>query len=150
AGKYAEAVPCYERAIQLEPNYPEAHLNFSLTLLITGQFERGWSEYEWRLRCENANTPQFTRPLWDGSPLDGRTILVHHEQGIGDTLQFVRYIPMIKERGGIVILGIPELLVPLLRRVPGVDKIHVVGLLPAFDVHAPMAGLPRLFGTNLA
>jgi hypothetical protein len=92
----------------------------------------------------------FPQPLWDGSPLAGRTILLHVEQGLGDTLQFIRYAPLVKALGGTVIFGCPEPLVGLLAGAPGIDSLVLPeDPLPPFDVHAPLMSLPHLLGTTL-
>jgi hypothetical protein len=96
--------------------------------------------------------PPFGQPAWDGSPLGGRTILLHAEQGLGDTLQFIRYAPLVQQRGGTVLVQSPAPLARLLARCPGVDRLVAPGPAPteAFDVHAPLLGLPGLLGTSLA
>jgi hypothetical protein len=92
----------------------------------------------------------FAEPRWDGSPLDGRRILLHLEQGLGDTLQFIRYAPLVKARGGTVLLECPVELMPLLSRCQGIDRLLARGdELPAFDVHAPLLSLPLLCRTTL-
>src|SRR5205085_283931 len=98
--------------------------------------EQGWLEYDWRWRRPGSAMPGFSQPLWDGSPLEGRTILVHAEQGLGDTLQFVRYAAPVKERGGRVILDCPKSLLLLLRTCAGIDQLVGRGEpLPAFNCH---------------
>ena len=150
-GRLDEAVACYQQALRLKPDYPEAHWNRSLAWLLMGRFEQGWAGYEWRWKCkEFGSLPPFHPPLWDGSPLDGRTILVHAEQGLGDTLQFIRYVPMVHQRGGRVILVCQPPLIRLLTRSPGIERLLVHGdPLPEFDVHTPLLSLPRLLGTTL-
>ena len=116
-----------------------------------GRFEQGWPGYEWRWKCkEFGSLPPFQPPLWDGSSLDGRTILVHAEQGLGDTLQFIRYVPSLHQRGGRVILMCQPPLVRLLTRSPGIERLLAHGdPVPEFDVHTPLLSLPRLLGTTL-
>ena len=116
-----------------------------------GRFEQGWAGYEWRWKCkEFGSLPPFQPPLWDGSFLDGRTILVHAEQGLGDTLQFIRYVPSLHQRGGRVILMCQPPLVRLLTRSPGIERLLAHGdPVPEFDVHTPLLSLPRLLGTTL-
>src|SRR5205807_4728934 len=98
-----------------------AHLGRAQTWLQMEDFERGWDEFEWRWRRSGFPPRPFPQPLWDGGPLEGRTILLHAEQGLGDTLQFIRYAPLVKERGGWVIVECQELLLPLLATCPGID-----------------------------
>src|ERR1700730_3076020 len=148
--RYAEALACYGRALALKPDYARAHFNRSLTLLLTGQFKEGWEEYEWRFVLAQYDRG-FDRPLWSGELLAGRTILLHAEQGFGDTLQFLRYVPIVAERCGSVVLEVPASLVRLARTVAGASQVVATGdPLPAFDCHCPLLSLPRVFKTNLA
>ncbi len=149
-GRYAEALACYGRALALKPDYAQAHLNRSLALLLTGEFDEGWQEYEWRFTVARYDR-KFDQPLWSGEPLAGASILIHAEQGFGDTLQFVRYIPAVAERGGRVVLEVPASLVRLARTVAGASEVVAAGdPLPSFDCHCPLLSLPRVFKTNLA
>jgi tetratricopeptide (TPR) repeat protein len=146
-----QALACFERALQLQPELADAHTNRALVLLLMGDYARGWAEYEWRWRSGYAAPRSFPQPLWDGSPLEGRTILVHTEMGIGDTLMFVRYARVLQQRGGRVVLECPPNLVRLLSRCAGVEQVVARGqALPAFDIHAPLMSLPYLCRTTLA
>src|SRR4029077_8450549 len=108
-----------------------------------------WEEFEWRWR-DTDFAREIDRPLWDGSPLEGRTILLFAEQGVGDTLQFIRYAPLVKERGGPVIVACQRALLPLLESCPGIDRLVARdGLRIEFDVFAPLMSLPRILGTTL-
>ncbi len=152
-GQLAEAVSQYQEAHRLKPDYAEAHLNRALAWLLAGDFERGWPEYEWRWQCKDfpSSKRSFSQPLWDGSSLAGRTILLHAEQGLGDTIQFVRYAPLVKRRGGTVILECQSALLRLLQSCAGVDRLLAKGSsLPHFDVHAPLLSLPGILGTTLS
>ena len=121
----------------------------ALALLVMGDWERGWQDYEWRWRCEEFGGIPYEKPQWDGSPLDGRTILLHAEQGLGDTILFVRYARLVKERGGKVVLVCPKALLKLLARCPGVDELVAPGApVPPHDVHAPLLSLPGIFRTT--
>src|SRR5436305_15337930 len=91
--------------------------------LLAGNFEQGWTEYEWRWQRQGAARHCFRQPLWDGAPLHGQTILLHAEQGFGDTLQFIRYAPLVQERGGCVLLACPAALIPLLQTCRGIDRL---------------------------
>ena len=149
-GLYSEALACYGRALALNPAYAKAHLNRSLALLLNGEFDEGWQEYEWRFAV-NVYDRKFDQPLWSGEPLAGARILIHAEQGFGDTLQFVRYTPAVAELGGRVVLEVPQSLVRLARTVTGASEVVAAGdSLPAFDCHCPLLSLPRVIKTNLA
>jgi hypothetical protein len=120
-------------------------------MLLDGDLEAGWEEFEWRWRKKDAQPRSFTQPLWDGSPLEGRTILLHTEQGLGDTIQFVRYAELVQRAGARVVVEAPAKLAALLAWVRGVGQLVDAGSpLPEFHVHAPLLSLPRLFRTTLA
>ena len=138
-GRLDEALAEYETALRLDPDNPEAHWDRALVRLLQGDYDRGWHDYEWRWRCPRPPPlPPFRQPRWDGSPLEGRTILLYAEQGLGDTLQFARYAPLVRAGGGRVILQCQDALLPLLARTPGIDALvgHSASP-PAFDVYAP-------------
>jgi len=152
-GKPEEALACFQQALWHRPDFAEAHRARAYVWLQAGDFERGWPEYEWRCRCPGFAMPPLTcpRPAWDGSPLEGRTILLRAEQGLGDTLQFIRYVPLVAQRGGRVIVEAHARLVPLLRTCSGVDQVIAREEdPPPFDVHALLLSLPGLLGTTLA
>jgi Flp pilus assembly protein TadD len=149
-GKYDEALTHYKRAQELKPNFNDAYWNESLLLLLKGDFENGWRQYEWRWRKKNADSHCFTAPLWDGGDLSGKTILLHCEQGFGDSLQFVRYVPMVKERGGKVLLICQPALFTLFKDVAGFDQLIPEGhAVPPHDCQAPLLSLPWLLKTTL-
>jgi tetratricopeptide (TPR) repeat protein len=151
SGRFSDALACYGEALRLDPNFAEAHRNRALVWLLLGDLERGWPEYDWRWRCADFSIPQFRQPAWDGSPLDGRTLLLYTEQGLGDTLLFVRFVPQVQERGGRVVLAAPESLHPILARCEGIARLVARnGALPEFDVHCPLLSLPRVLGTTFA
>jgi len=150
-GKLPQALAINEQALRLRPDHVGAHNCQAMWWLQTGNFEQGWEEYEWRWKKAQAVPRPFPQPLWDGSPLVGRTILLHAEQGLGDTLQFIRYAARVKQCGGTVIVECQTVLVPLLSRCPFIDRVVAQGdRLPDFDVHSPLLGLPRILGTTLA
>ena len=150
--KLDEAITCYRKAIDLNPNYSDAHYHLALALLANGDMAAGWEEHEWRWK-----TPQlikarrdFTHPLWRGEAAEGRTLLIHAEQGFGDTLQFCRYVPLAAAKGLRVILEVPQPLARLLRSLPGVDRLVTCGeTLPQFDLHCPMLSMPLALGTTI-
>ena len=122
-GRIDEAVACYDFAVRLQPEYPNARWNRSLAWLAKGDFERGWAEYGWRWQRAETKTRNFPEPRWDASPLEGKTILLWCEQGLGDTLHFVRYASVLKERGATVWQECPAKLMPLLSTCRGVDRV---------------------------
>ncbi|HXF16488.1 MAG TPA: tetratricopeptide repeat protein [Burkholderiales bacterium] len=150
SGKFDEASICYCEALRRKPDHAEAHLNNGFLLLTEGKLEEGWREYEWRLKSKICGIQSFKQPLWDGSPLEGRTLLVHAEQGLGDTLHFIRYLPRVFERacGTVRFETLPQL-IPLLKQSSYQGLIARGSPLPAFDVHVPLLSLPRIFGTTL-
>jgi hypothetical protein len=150
-GRLDEAMARYEYAIALRPEYPEAHRNRALVWLVRGDFARGWSEYEWRLRCASGRLPAFSQPRWQGENFAGRTLLLHAEQGLGDTLQFVRFAAVAKRRGGSIVLACAPALVELLKRCPGVDNAVSIGSSPPeFDFYAPLMSVPAILGTSVS
>ena len=153
-GRFAEAFDQYDRAIRLEPALAEAHWNKGLTQLLLGDFRNGWRSYEWRWKTKDylRTAQDFAQPLWVGQgSLAGKTILVHCEQGLGDTIQFCRYLPLLAARGARVVLTLPRVLLGLLQNLPGVDQFVVQGeALPPTDVHCPLLSLPLAFETTLA
>jgi len=148
-----EAVASYERAIEINPDYAEAYWNKSLTLLLTGQFSQGWELYEWRWKRNTfiSSKRDFPQPLWSGTKdIAGKTILLHAEQGLGDTIQFCRYAKLVKALGARVILEVPKALLGLLSGLEGVDELIEKGkVLPAHDYHCPLLSLPLAFKTDL-
>lgn len=149
-GQFAEALACYERAIELKPDLAHARKNRGMAWLRMGDYQRGWREYEWRWKCSDSPPREFSQPQWDGAPLAGRTLLVHGEQGLGDTLQFVRFLPQVQARGGRIVLECQPPLAKLLAASRGMDEIVVRGeRLPEFDVHCPLMSLPTALGTTL-
>ncbi len=141
-----------EQALLLKPDYAAGHWNLATTLLRLGEYSAAWPEHEWRWKWNRFSSPQrnFQRPQWRGEPLHGAAILLHAEQGIGDTLQFVRYLPLVKERGGRVILEVQPPLQTLFANFPGTDQVIARGdVLPEFQWHCPLMSLPLAFATTL-
>jgi tetratricopeptide (TPR) repeat protein len=146
-----EAAACYEMALRYEAGNASTHWNLALAWLMAGDFQRGWKEYEWRWKRPGAPARQLPRPLWEGLSLEGRTILLWCEQGLGDAIHFARYAPLVQTRDGRVLLECPDPLRPLFRTLGGVDELVAEGApLPPFDYHAPLMSLPGIFGTTLA
>jgi len=147
--QFDEALTCYEHALTHDASHVQTHFNRALLWLLLGNWAQGWPEYEWRWQTKGYGRYAFRQPRWDGSPLTGRTIFVFAEQGLGDTLQFIRYLPWVQERGGRVILQCQPRLMPLLAGAGGIDRLVAAGApFPAFDVYAPLLDLPGLFHTS--
>lgn len=143
----------YQLALNHMPDCADAHWNASLCLLLAGQYQQGWQQYEWRWASElKAEKRTFTQPLWIGkASLQGKTILLHAEQGLGDTLQFCRYASLVKALGATVILEVQPQLVKVLAELNGVDVLVARGQqLPKFDYHCPLLSLPKAFSTELS
>ena len=144
-GRYDAAIHRYQKAIAVVPDNAEAHWNHALTLLATGNYKDGWNEYEWRSLLPGFAMQKMDSPQWQGESLDGRTLLIHAEQGLGDTLQFVRYLTLMQNLDGEVIFACPERLIRLLQPVSGNIHLVALGKRPAHDVQTPLMSLPRLF-----
>jgi tetratricopeptide (TPR) repeat protein len=144
----------YRKALQCDPEYAPAHANLGLTLLLQGNYEEGFQEFDWRLKAEAKNfyhMEGFQAPMWKGEPLEGKTILIHAEQGFGDTLQFLRFVPMVAARGARVLLAVQPALRRLVAVYPGVAEcLGIAEKLPDIDFHCPLMSLPRIVGTTLA
>jgi tetratricopeptide (TPR) repeat protein len=152
-GRPAEALASYGNALALDPDHVETHWNRSWLRLRLADFDAGWEEYEWRWRTRDAAhfRRDFAQPLWLGeAPLAGKTILLHDEQGFGDAIQFVRYVPLVAARAGKVILEVQPPLKALLSKAAGAARVLGRGEeLPAFDCHCPLVSLPLAFKTRL-
>ncbi len=148
--RWDEALACYVRAIEINPDYADAHANRALAWLTTGNFAEGWPEYEWRWRNKPSRSPAFDIPRWNGEPLLGKSILLHSEQGLGDTIQFVRFAPLIKKLGARVIVECQSRLRELLASARGIDQLVSRGeSLPEVDWQCPLMSLPAVLGTAL-
>jgi tetratricopeptide (TPR) repeat protein len=149
-GRLDEALQSVEHVLRLNPNHAGARHCRALWRLQQGHFAEGWPEYEWRWKLPDMVGRPCREPLWDGSPLNGRTILLWAEQGLGDTLQAIRFAPLVKQRGGTVVVECQAPLVPLLSRCAGIDRLVPRGSpAPAVDVQAPLMSLPWLLGVTL-
>lgn len=153
AGRLGEAIAEYEFAISLDPNSASAHWNLSLALLQAGQYECGFAEYEWRWRREQSPPRPFPQPAWDGkTDLSGKTLLLHSEQGLGDTVQFGRFAPLVKAKSNAarVVLECPSPLAQVMTNLAGVDELVCDPTpLPSFDFHLPLMSAPHVLGTAL-
>jgi tetratricopeptide (TPR) repeat protein len=151
--RFDEALASYQHAQALNPDYAEAHWNEGLLRLLTGDFDRGWikSEWRWRFGSLASSKRSFAQPLWRGDePVEGKTILLHSEQGLGDTIQFCRYAPLVAARGARVILQVDEPLRQIVSGVAGVSLcISKAEAPPDFDLHCPLLSLPLAFATRL-
>src|SRR3984885_10614001 len=163
-----EARASYDRAIAIQPDYPEARTNRGVASLLAGEFERGWTDFEWRWKIKHtANGREkhrtFRQPLWLGQEsLAGKTILLHSEQGLGDTLQFCRYVPLVADLGAKVILEVQKPLLGVLAGLEGVSQwvgqgvdpgvrreVRKKSAAPETDYHCPLLSLPLAFKTRL-
>lgn len=153
-GQLAAADAAYRQAIELKPDYPDAQFNRALLQLLQGDYKAGWEAHEWRWQCalfrpHHWNIPQ---PMWDGSELTDRTIILHVEQGFGDIIQFIRFVPLVAARcggGEVLVKCVPELR-RLLQHTPGMTRwLEDAEPLPAFDVHCSFMSLPLALGSTL-
>jgi tetratricopeptide (TPR) repeat protein len=153
-GCQKEAIASYYKALAIKPNYADAHRNIGFAALAMDDFETGWKEYEWRWETVHglAAKRNFMQPSWLGAEdIAGKTILLHGEQGLGDTIQFVRYVPLVTTMGAAVILEVQKGLRALLSNLMGAKAIFEQGeTLPSFDFHCPLMSLPLAFRTELA
>lgn len=152
--RHEEALAAYDRVLESDPENIATRFTKAFVYLQTGDFKKGWPEYEWRWREAQVGKfkREFAQPLWLGEEeIEGKTILLHAEQGLGDTLQFCRYVKFVKARGARVIIEVQPPLRSLLEEVEGVDQVVAYGEpLPPFDIHCPLLSLPFVFHTDLA
>ena len=152
--RFDEALRSFDRAIAANPEYAQAYYSRSLVKLLQGDWNSGWRDFEWRWRNEHCASSRerrsFSRPQWLGEqPIDGKTVLLHSEQGLGDTLQFCRYAALVADRGARVVFEAPRALTHLLGSLAGVAQLVARGEpLPPFDYHCPLLSLPLAFGTT--
>ena len=147
-----EAVQIYRHALDIDSSDPEVHMGLASVLLLRGDFEEGWEEYEWRWELESLLPfkRNLIQPFWDGSPLDGKIILLYAEQGFGDAIQFIRYVDLIDNSSTSIIVECQPELVTLFEAMDSINQVIPRGeTLPDYDVHAPLLSLPRLLNTDL-
>jgi tetratricopeptide (TPR) repeat protein len=151
--RFDEALAIYGDALRVRPDFAEAHCSRALCRMLIGDFDDGWEENEWRWNTERQKRQyrDFVQPLWLGSEeIAGKTILLHGEQGFGDVIQFCRYVPLVAERPGRIILEVLEPLRELMGTLSGAAQVIAKGdPLPNFDLHCPMLSLPLAFGTGI-
>ena len=152
--RHADAIGSFDKAIALQKDFADAHFNRALSLLTLGDLSRGFAQYEWRWRRTGMRDTRrgYGKPLWLGEyPPARKTILLTAEQGLGDTIQFARYVPLIAQSGARVVLEVPPELKTLLAGLAGVASCHARGdPLPAYDVHSPLGSLPLALKTEPA
>ncbi len=152
--RFDEAFAIYRHLQRSGASTPVTDWNLSLLQMLTGDFEAGWAgrEARWNAPVLGFAYPKFTQPMWLGKEnIEGKTILLHIDEGLGDSIQFVRYVPEVAARGARVVLVVGDALHPLLRDLPGVSECLPLSAegLPAFDLHCPLGSLPLAFGTRL-
>jgi tetratricopeptide (TPR) repeat protein len=154
-GELEAAIAWYRRALALKPDYAEARFNLATANLLSGNLRAGWPDYEWRFQRRDWRRVYPCRldaPRWQGEPFAGRTLIVHSEQGFGDVLQFVRYLPRVKVRGGTVVFETRRALLPLLAGIAGADRVVPLpegSARTPGDLAVPLLSLPGVFGTEL-
>ncbi|MBF0285993.1 MAG: tetratricopeptide repeat protein, partial [Magnetococcales bacterium] len=151
-GAHALALACLRQAVATGPDNADAHWDLALSLLLHGDLPHGFREYEWRWKRRKPEPRGYVQPLWDGGPLRGKTLYLYAEQGFGDALMFLRFLPEAAQRAqGRIVLEVQPELLPLLDHLP--DMSQIIGRddepKPAFDVQAPLLSLPMIFGTTL-
>jgi tetratricopeptide (TPR) repeat protein/ADP-heptose:LPS heptosyltransferase len=148
-GLLVESLPYYEEVLRIQPTHADALFSRGLAYLMLGDFEKGWEGYEWRYSKPEGALRDYNAPRWDGSDLNGKTILLHAEQGFGDTFQFIRYAKLIKEKHGTVIAAVQKALVNIIGLCPYVDiVVNQDDTLPPFDVQASLMSLPHILKTK--
>ena len=149
-GRLDAAIAACDAAIALRPDFAQAHWNQAVAALLAGDFGPGFRKYEWRKRHDRFRRDfvDLPGPQWDGGEPAGRTILVHAEQGLGDTIQFARYLPLIAARGGRPVLACEQPLIPLLASLPDATVVAKDAALPRYDCWIDQMSLPRVFATR--
>ncbi|MBF0346404.1 MAG: tetratricopeptide repeat protein [Magnetococcales bacterium] len=151
-GQWDQALDWFNRVLAIRPDHPEGHLGLGLYHLTQGALEPGWQHYEWRWRTRGFIHHGHRQPPWQGEPLPGKNLLLHCEQGYGDSIQFIRYVPLVKKATGAkVVVFAPPPLFRLFATVAGIDHLSThLDQLPACDAQVPLLSLPYLLGTTLA
>jgi len=152
-GDVTGAIDAYREGLRVAPDFPQLHWNLALALLLQGDYEHGWPEYEWRLKCAELNSghPRYAGPEWTGDDPAGRTLLLTAEQGLGDTLQTLRFARAVADRGARVIVAVQKPLRELAATAPGVSAAYAEHEpLPPYDAHVALMSLPGLLGVTPA
>lgn len=148
-GRTADAAVCYDQSLRIDPHHPMARYSRAVMLLAAGDFERGWVEYESRFECSGFPRRSFSQPVWKGRALNGRTLLVHAEQALGDTIQFARYVKLLEQGSDRILFEIPRPLLRLFEQSGFRNLVAKNEALGDFDVHLPLLSLPRILRTTL-
>jgi len=149
-GHIEQAVAVYDKVLAQQPDYALARFSRSVSYLALGDFERGWPEYESRWSSYSESPKKFNSPLWDGSNPAGKRILIYAEQGLGDTLQFVRYAKVLKDKGAYVIFVTQKALKDLLSQCPYIDELYIQNSpTPPVDMHCALMSLPMILKTRV-
>ena len=150
--KVDEALDYFDLAIQSDPERPETHYNKAHALLLKGNYEEGWAEYEWRLKRKDVPVPEFTKPSLIGNDPKGKTVLVYAEQGLGDTINFVRYLKTLKSKAGKIIFVCDKSLIPIFKQLDFIDEIYpgekFDDATGNYDYQIALMSLPFYFKTN--
>jgi tetratricopeptide (TPR) repeat protein len=148
-GDAASAADCFQRSLALDPAHLDARLGRARAAFLSGDLARAWEEYEFRWKIEGNFPAQMAKPAWNGEDLTGRTLLVWAEQGLGDTLQFIRYAEPLAALGARVLMMVQEPVVGIARTAKGVAEVRPAGPPPSdYDFHIPLLSVPRLLGTR--
>jgi protein O-GlcNAc transferase len=148
------AIHSFQQAIAIDRTYSHAHVHLGFALLLKGELSKGFMVYEWRRQCPDISNsiPTFSQPMWDGTDFADRTLLIYTEQELGEIIQFVRYLPLVRARGGDrakILFDCPKSLNRLCSQFKGIILVDSASTLPWFDLRVPIASLPRIFGTTL-
>lgn len=149
-GLVHEAIGIYNRILTMRSDYAHPHFSLALAYLSLGNLEQGWKEYEWRWKAYNEEPKKFDQPTWQGQDLQGKTILLYAEQGLGDSFQFIRYAKLLKSMGANIIFEAQKPLKKILSLCPYLDTVMVAGEpIPSFDYQLPLMSCPLVFNTTL-
>ena len=148
-GDLGSARDAFETALINDPENIEAHVNYAHLLLLEGDFENGYREHEWRLKKSSyRDLSDFSSAMWEDEDLAGKTILLWAEQGLGDTLQYIRYAPLVARMSASVIVECNPILHQLIAEMPGVDKVVGQNHGQGYDLHFPLMSLPLKYGMS--